>query len=1154
MAEASIKVRRDIASMAEECIRLNIDDHHVLWTSLFIQRIFDVDHVGPQYWVIDGVDECSKKAIPALISILSSLDSKSPVRVFMTSRSGGDVGKRVSASQPGSPFLEMTTSEEGTLKDIELFLQSRYAYSGDTSDYEDLISDVLSKSKGIFLWASLTIEKLEDAYSVEDKQDVLRQIPPEMDEFYSRIVTSIAESQSAELAKCVLTWVVCSPNTLHISELTEAVKMDMGRTLTVSPRQLETMTGHFLVVDNQSRVHIGHETMSRFLTQPNRHGFSIDRTTADTRLAEICLKVLCGTDLAPPRIRRGRPMTTQGAVARSRLTDYATSHFSHHLVSGSVATNTTLELLHEFLRSNVLTWIERIASTGSLWHLQQTVQHFKTFLSRRAKDHLPDSIESQTVAAWASDIYHIIVAFGSSLVVSPSSIHSLVPYLCPQRSIIHELFAKPSKRLRISGPLDEAWNDRVASHLLLEPTSIACSDRFLAVGVRSGEVKLYNFGESGTFNSIGTLEHGRIVRQLAFNPTSSLLASVSPRMLKLWDLNATREPGLQCLWTRNLDFCPFSLAFTPYSASILLTNHGYSAVVKFDVSTGEKQEPVLLHSVSDTDSDSDDIDHLSSSWSPATRMYLDPRHTLAAMGYRNAVVTIWDIEAMECIGKYEKEDTEGIYCTPPSMSMAFNPIPELELLAISYSDGDLVTCNPWTLETEKIFSADALLDSLTATSDGRVLAGAAEDASVYLFLFETLQPIYRIPKPDSQFRVNGLAFSADNLRLFDIRHESCNVWEPEALVPSDDADDTFSHVYREETLLPGPLFSGAHAFQWEKGITVIETALNGKILFVGRKDGTVDICEASTGDVVEKLQLHHSSADIRHLTWSQSASCLLSLDGHGRYKINRLSVFGKRGTKAEITTLLDDSPHDIVRQALLSPEATSVLVCTDSSVKLIGLDGTVVAEETRVTMKSWWMQHPVNPTHLIAVQDGISFLFDWGSLELLTDPDGATIQPPLPVPESMMKATSARPWMSIQGSGLVAAQVFMKQPHQKLSSLVAFDAMTLNDTTKKISLKVLSTHAEQLKFQQLLGITKSNLFFLDAGGWVCSIKTKDLEEATHYTRHFFIPQTWRTGSDAIVKIISKSALAFGRGEQLIVFHGFLEFEEKLPLRRTDGTP
>lgn len=160
---------------------------------------------------------------------------------------------------------------------------------------------MLAKSNGIFLWASLTATKLKEAYSVEDKQSVLREIPPEMEEFYARIIASIANSPSADLSKCILKWTVCSPDSLDVEVLHEAVKSDIGRTLTASASELETITGHLVFLDKDSRIHLTHQTISVFLTT-KRDGFWIDRTVAHSRIAEICLEVLCGSDFAPPKM------------------------------------------------------------------------------------------------------------------------------------------------------------------------------------------------------------------------------------------------------------------------------------------------------------------------------------------------------------------------------------------------------------------------------------------------------------------------------------------------------------------------------------------------------------------------------------------------------------------------------------------------------------------------------------------------------------------------------------------------------------------------------------------------------------------------------------------------------------------------------------
>lgn len=391
-------------------------------------------------------------------------------------------------------------------------------------------------------------------------------------------------------------------------------------------------------------------------------------------------------------------------------------------------------------------------------------------------------------------------------------------------------------------------------------------------------------------------------------------------------------------------------------------------------------------------------------------MRLDPDDKLAALGYRNAVVTIWDLAAMESIGNFEKEGCEDVHSSVQVIDMIFNPIPELELLAITYKDGDIVTCNPWTLETENLFEAQAILDCLAATSDGRILAGAAEGGGIYLFLFETLQPIYQIARSDNQLLINDLAFSTDNLRFFDIRGHSCNVWEPHVLIPRGGGDDSSSEPYREEVFIPETPASHAPVFQWGEAITVIETTSNGKALFFGRQDGTIDMCEVSTGETVEKLRLHDPFAEIHHLEWNDAKPYMLSLEIAGRHMINRFSAFGKNRSKAQVPTLLDRRERsDIVRQALLSPGGTSVLLCTDSSAKLIGLGGTVVAEEASLAGKSWWIRHPLNPAHLIAIQGGTVHLFSCSFLELLTMSGGVAFQPSLPEPPRIRTATGASP-------------------------------------------------------------------------------------------------------------------------------------------------
>jgi hypothetical protein len=1117
--------------MIEDGVRVSNDDHHMLWSKLFADRIFRLESLKSQYWVIDAVDESSGNGVPALVSMLSKLDCHAPVRIFLTSRPGGQLERLL--SQEKVSFKELSTGRTGSLRDIECFLQAKCPQIRDMQAYHKFLSDVLSKSNGIFLWASLIVARLENIYSVEDMQETLQTIPSEMDGFYSRITDSILASPSCDLARCILKWAICSPRPLSTGELTEAVKLDIDRTLTASPGQLETITGHLIFVDSQSRVHVTHETTSTFLTR-RREGLWIDRPMAHARIAEVCLSTLCGSEFAPPRTRRAVSSTTK--KAHSPLTTYAATNFGYHLMHSSSSVDALLIQLNSFLRSNVLTWIEKLAESGNLSALRQTSHRLKGYLARRAKYLPPVSIEVRTVSAWVNDLHHIVAAFHSALLASPSSIHFLLPYVCPATSIIRQHFAKPTKRLRISGPLDEDWSDRLTSYIFSsQVTSVGCCERLLAVGLKTGDIRLYDTAGFGTFESVGTLAHGKRVRQLAFDRSSSFLASCSVRKLMLWDVRRPSSPSFACLWAKDLDFTPDQVLFSREGDLVMLSDPARSTLTTYKTADGSRTEDLLLRSLPDSDS-SDSEGQTGSSWTSAEHVRVDCAKTLAALSYRNSLVSIWDLEGVEKIGNFEREGYEGVYSSPQTLDMVFNPVPELELLAISYKDRNVVLCNPWTLEQMGACQLPYSIDLLASTSDGRILAGGAEDGTIHLLLFETLQPLYRVQPPDEDYQLRGLAFSADNLQFFEVRGQCCNLWEPLALVPKDKSDDSSSEPQSEEVAPQEPGSSSSRAVQWRQAITVIQATERG-LCFVGRENGTTDVCDGSTGDSVRQLRLPGGFARITHMNWNEANSLLLSVDVNNRCIVTRLSS-SKQDMQPHATTVLDHRERTVVRQALLSSDATSVLLRTDSRLKLIDIDGGSVTADVEFAA-NFCASHPSDASLLFAFQPDRLHILDWGSLNRLSDPDGIPIAGETSPPGlSSMNG----PWFGRAGSAYLVRCFDL--PSRHTTCLAVLDASRLTSESKEASIQVRAL--PKLHVRAVVGVLKSALYFLETTGWVCSVGLKNWGRATHYTRHFFIPPTWHMGGDVVIGMISKTAVAFARGEQLVVFHGFVELEEKVP--------
>lgn len=394
-----------------------------------------------------------------------------------------------------------------------------------------------------------------------------------------------------------------------------------------------------------------------------REGLWIGRSAAHSRITEICLLTLCGSEFTPPRTCRAA-----GASIKKRLSplaNYAAENFAYYLMHSSATSDILLTHLNKFLRSNVLSWIEKLAGLGDLSILRQTAQRLEAYTTGLAESFQIDSKEAQTVAKWAKDIHHIVAAFHAALLTSPSSIHFLIPNLCPPASIIRQLFGKFSKRLRITGPLDEDWSDRLTCYLFSDdPYSIACSEEFLAIGLGSGAIWIYDISGFGSFEPLATLNHGKKVRQLAFNASSSLLVSCSVRKLALWDVSRS-DGSFSCLWAQDINFTPYGALFSQDGSWIMLSDTYRSAIVKFATTDASRRETLFFREPSD--SDSEDSDHEVKDWTVASNLWVDPCQNLVAMGYRNAVVNIWDLEAMERIGYFKRDGYTHI--SPPTLDM-----------------------------------------------------------------------------------------------------------------------------------------------------------------------------------------------------------------------------------------------------------------------------------------------------------------------------------------------------------------------------------------------------------------------------------------------------------------------------------------------------
>ncbi|KAK4175293.1 hypothetical protein QBC36DRAFT_347212 [Triangularia setosa] len=811
MAELNYQARQAIMRLVENGVVIDEDDHYTLMNQLFTNSILGAQLLTPQFWVIDAVDGCAQESLPLFVSMIFRLDQTVPLHIFMTSRPGGELQKLFKHER--TRLFDLSTGLSGSLKDIETFIRS-------------------------FLWASLTMTRLENLYSFEDMREALRGIPSKMSALYSRITKSIEDSLSYELVKSIFEWVICAQLPLLMTEISEAVKLDIGRTLTTSPAQ-------------ESRVQVAHETTSAFLIQ-RREGFWIDRQVAHAKIAKVCLTTLCGSDFTPPTSRQSSSKTTKNIAC---FAAYAAASLLFHFTHGTLSTN-SLKLLNKFLHSNILT-------LGDMSILLESNHRLKADLAVQTNDTPHDSMELSSLVAWITDINRIIA--------TPPSIHFLVPYLCPPTSIINRLFSKPNTRFKIKGLAEK-------NH----PTAVACSGRLLAIGLLGGKVLIYRNTKFNSFEPVATVSHGIRVRQVAFNHRASILAS------------------------------------------------------KHDGS----RETLSLNQDSDSDSSDSETDRKMDVKSTTWSMKLSPAQNIAALVYGSSKLELWNLEANERIGHIQRQGKRNTHVA--LRRVVLRRIYETDLLAISYDDGDVVTYNPWTLEQVEERHFNTAFDSLNATSDGRILVGGADDGSVHLLLFQSLQPLYRIPpfEGDAYEPSGGLTLSADNLKLFDLRVKCCNIWTPSVLV-----SECYRHIKQLDTTCrsktlrssqdPGGIMTPPRSSDLASAANIRRIlAPRGSLLFLGRMNGTIEAYEVDTGTLVKKFQplrcFRFGTRWIVPLDWNNRKNLLLSIGWKGHCIITSNSKLSccRHYQEGEF------SPY----QGIISPDATRLLIAYEHTARLVSVE------------------------------------------------------------------------------------------------------------------------------------------------------------------------------------------------------------------------
>jgi len=575
MAIQDSLVRDALLQLHREGSSWDKTDETSVWRRLFTGCIFKLPSLARHFWVVDGVDECAGFA--ALFTEKLVVAVPKELRLFATSRPLAEIQRGLKALGPDRVSTQ-SISDANTAPDMRLFVEAQLAHHEGLDDHEYMCEEILRRASGSFLWVYLVVQQLQDISTDGEMKEALSLIPTRLPDFYSRMVQTIeADQRRVPLARSILTWVVLACRPLTVDELKCAIRLDTDEKLLDAARAIPNLCAHLVFVDSNDRVQVIHETVRQFFVEGFHSGFHVHSAEGHARLASLLLRYLRNGVFEPQpggtrrNPRDPRSLSKSGSTiqppAPPSILEYACASFSEHL-DEAAPSDDVLADLSAFFEGSVLCWIEHHARRGDLTPIIQGATNIRQYLAKHAPG---TDATSGSINRWPTEVVRVAAKFRPQLLTCPSSIHHLIPPLCPSESLIAQTFGigRPpqwptSSRLTAKGLRPGAWEDDdclIRMEFYNDITSaVAHGIHVFAIGMISGTISLY---DAISLQVLRKLTMRVSVLHLQFGPSDSLLAACGSTRLEIWD----PITGI-ALHSFDLQSNPWALAFVGTDAVV----------------------------------------------------------------------------------------------------------------------------------------------------------------------------------------------------------------------------------------------------------------------------------------------------------------------------------------------------------------------------------------------------------------------------------------------------------------------------------------------------------------------------------------------------------------------------------------------------------
>ncbi|KAK7947783.1 uncharacterized protein PG986_008669 [Apiospora aurea] len=1092
-------------------------DYRTLHRKIWDQGIFRAS-IGqePIYWMLDAFDECRSgiELAKFLLRVMEKLGGH--VRIVATSRH-----PHVHFSIPPASAIHREIDVSDSQSDIARYLDTtEHELQGASHLERGLLKErSLAKTNGCFLWVVLTVGS-------QARLRTLEETPPGMDQLYARILQTMTDKDG--LSKEILIWITCAVRPLTVAELKYVLEKQAMDEISDVETFLSQFCYDLVYLDGNSCVKMRHSSATRFLLRKDIKSefdaLTIDEEAANTTLAMTCLDYLNG-----PELKAKKRKMVASAQGQSAFGAYACSALHEHVNKCSASDAGILEALATFLKSNVLFWIEYLASVGELEAALRMAQVLKVFLRRKSRVDLLLGEEVIVIDAWTTDLVRLVSKFGKQLLTHPESILHLIPPFCPAESAPYAQFASSgsgvSAGVQVRGLTAKSWDDYLCAVIPSEPStgnssgaarrerlhSLGVSDDGFCIGTSLGRLCIF---KDRTCLEEKTISHGGPVTHVHYATSRPLLASFGKRIVRIWN---TETWEMQ--WEVNARHSCLAMHFVDDDQLLLvaLQNNTLLALNLIDRT---------FEATSWTDNLDDPYRHWYHGVAPRCATF-NTDFSLLAVGYAGRSVMVYNYELdshkLLDVEKGVSDDVDHqtfthLYC------MVFSRLPDTSLLAVNYGTAELVL---FDTEAGRVVAklSPVYFSTLASSPDGRTLAAARNGGAIELYDFETLQKVYCIRPRDGA--AASLAFTSDNTRFLVIRAgvRNCSVWSPASL---------FRRDVGHESVRSPSLGSGSQDGAYEQPeaevarITALAPDTNGETFFVGRDDCSVTIYDTKSGSPLNTLFSHKSTIKDLCMSTGKSVRLLVSIDTAGFVMVHEIAYIHAQWV-AECQWKHRASVGGI-QHVLWDPEGSFILICSsDQAIVYSTVDWKQIASTSCKDPDGkpyLWVQHPNDPSLL---------LYMTGKRLVRTVPEGFRLPQGFPVDPNIYEAST----IFANANAMLMATLGARESHTQAWK-VCFPASDFTMGAAAISaIPECQKHCDDMALS--IGMFRDRLVFLHKEGWICSIKANGISGRGNEKAmsHFAPPVDWlHTNSEPLIRVTRLGDVLFVvKGEVAVVRKG-----------------